>query len=64
MAGETGLPIWTREYCSPLCVIGAKGFAAKVWMFESVDVSGMDALSRAEDVKLVSGEWKGAEQGC
>jgi len=38
-------------------VIGAKGFMAKVWMFESVDVSGMDMLSRTEDVELVSGEW-------
>jgi len=40
-------------------VIGAKGFAAKVWMFESVDVSGVDALSRAKDVKFVGGkgEW-------
>ena len=37
-------------------VIGAKGFLAKVWMFESVDVSGVDALSRTEDVELVSGE--------
>jgi len=38
-------------------VIGAKGFAAKVWMLESVDVSGVDALSRAKDDELVSGEW-------
>ena len=38
-------------------VVGAKGFLAKVWMFESVDVHGMDPLSRTEDVKFVSGEW-------
>jgi len=44
-------------------MIGAKGFAAKVWMFESVDVSGMDPLSRVEDVKFVSGERKRAKQG-
>jgi len=50
-----------REYCSPLYVIGAKGFVAKVWMFKSVDVSGMDPLSRAKDMKLVGGKWKGAE---
>ena len=43
-------------------VIGTKGFAAKVWMFESVDVSGMDALSRSEDVEFVSGEQWWADQ--
>ena len=37
-------------------VIGAKGFTAKVWMFKSVDVSGMDTLSRLEDVEFVSCE--------
>jgi len=37
-------------------VIGAKGFMAKVWMFESVDVHGMDTLSRPEDVEFVGGE--------
>jgi len=37
-------------------VIGAKGFVAKVWMFKSVDVSGVDALSRMEKMKFVSGE--------
>jgi len=45
-------------------VIGAKGFVAKVWMFKSMDVSGVDALSRAKDVELVSGEWGWSEQGC
>jgi len=63
MAGETSWLVWIKEYCSPSCVIGAKGFAAKVWMFESMDVSGMDPLSRAKDVKFVGGEWKRAEQG-
>jgi len=38
-------------------VVGAKGFTAKVWMFESVDVSGMDTLSRLEDVKFVGFVW-------
>jgi len=38
-------------------VIGAKGFAAKVWMFESMDVSGVDTLSRAKDVELVGSKW-------
>jgi len=42
-------------------VIGAKGFAAKVWVFESVDVSGMDTLSRTEGVELVCGEWRQAD---
>jgi len=42
-------------------MIGAKGFAAKVWMFKSVDVSGMDPLSRTEDVKFVGGKWEGME---
>jgi len=42
-------------------VIGAKGFVAKVWMFESVDVSGVDALSRVEDMELVGSERKGAK---
>ena len=42
-------------------MIGAKGFVAKVWMFESMDVSGMDALSRAEEVELVGGKQKGAK---
>jgi len=37
-------------------VIGAKGFTAKVWMFKSMDVSGMDMLSRVEDMELVGGE--------
>jgi len=55
--------MWMREYCSPLCVIGAKGFVAKVWMFESVDVSGMDPLSRTKDVKFVGGKRKRAKQG-
>jgi len=45
-------------------VIGAKGFLAKVWVFESVDVSGMDLLSRVKDVKLVGSEWGRAEQRC
>jgi len=57
-------------------VIGAKGFAAKVWVFESVDVRGMDTLSRSEDVEFVGGEWRwmkkrgkkwfllGDRQGC
>ena len=38
-------------------VVGTKGFAAKVWMFESMDVSGMDMLSRAELDEFVGGEW-------
>jgi len=42
-------------------VIGAKGFAAKVWMFESVDMSGVDALSRMEDVEFVGSEREGME---
>ena len=42
-------------------VIGAKGFLAKVWVLESMDVSGMDMLSRAEGVKFV-GEWQWLEQ--
>ena len=42
-------------------MIGAKGFVAKVWMFESVDVSGVDALSRVEDMELVGSERKGAK---
>jgi len=44
-------------------VIGAKGFTAKVWMFESVDVSGMDTLSRAKYVELVSGEGRWSKEG-
>jgi len=43
-------------------VIGAKGFAAKVWMFKSVDVSGVDALSRTEEVEFVGSEWEGTKQ--
>ena len=46
----------------PSTVIDAKGFAAKVWMFESVDMSGMDTLSRPKDVKLVGGKWEGTKQ--
>jgi len=42
-------------------VIGAKGFVAKVWMLKSVDVSGVDALSRAKDMEFVGGEGKWAE---
>jgi len=42
-------------------VIGAKGFAAKVWVLKSMDVSGVDVLSRTEDVELVSGEREWAE---
>jgi len=34
-------------------MVGAKGFAAKVWVFESVDMSGMDTLSRTKGVKFV-----------
>ena len=44
-------------------MIGTKGFTAKVWMFESVDVSRMDVLSRMEDVKLVGGKWERMKQG-
>jgi len=39
-------------------MVGAKGFSAKVWMFESVDVSGMDTLSRVKNVELVRFEWQ------
>jgi len=61
MGGVGLLLMWTREKCSLLIVIGAKGFAAKVWMFKSVDVSGVDALSRVKEVELVSGKWEGMQ---
>ena len=38
-------------------MVGAKGFAAKVWMFESMDMSGMDTLSRVELDEFAGGEW-------
>jgi len=42
-------------------MIGAKGFAAKVWMFKYVDMSGVDMLSRAEDNEFVGSEQRWSE---
>ena len=45
-----------------LSMVRAQGFATEVRVFESVNVSGVNALAWSEDVKFVGFEWWGTKK--